>query len=449
MIYFRYFFLLSFLLPDSLIAQQVMLEMADQQFTNLQYSLAAQSYSKVLKKDSSHALAAFQTAECYRMSYEYLLAEKYYLLVTKKFSDDYPIARFWYATTLKDRGANEQAYSEFGKFIEENLSTEELTLKKAKLEMEGCKLEISQRNKPRKNFGLKCISQPVNSPESDFSPLSVAQDSLLFLTSNWNKFRKTHYTTIADGAFTDVYMFQQKSDTAWEIAQKTPDNFNRLNTPYNETCGSFSSNETKYYFTRCDERIKVGNYEEFNCAIYMSEKKNGQWTPAVRLNENINPPHQWNSQPSVSPDGTLIFFVSTRPGGFGQHDIWYSKSEGDDHWGPPINMGPEINTPFIDVSPNYVKEGNVLFFSSNGHPGYGGLDLFMLKMDYDKRSIIHLGIPFNSSRDDFYLTIGKHKGYLTSNRLGGIGKDDIYSFEINSKTQFLQDIELATVDTNK
>jgi peptidoglycan-associated lipoprotein len=87
------------------------------------------------------------------------------------------------------------------------------------------------------------------------------------------------------------------------------------------------------------------------------------------LNENINAPGHWNSQPSVSPDGNILFFVSKRPGGLGMHDIWYSTCNDDDHWGPPINLGGQVNTLFSDVSPRYYADEKVLFFSSTGHGG--------------------------------------------------------------------------------
>ncbi len=122
------------------------------------------------------------------------------------------------------------------------------------------------------------------------------------------------------------------------------------------------------------------------------------------------------------------------------HDIWLSTSNGDDQWLPPQNLY-GINTLYMDVSPKFIASENTLFFSSSGLGGYGGLDVFMTKAEDQFSKIYHLKKPFNSNRDDFFFTPGKKKGYLSSNRKGGFGNDDIYSFDIeNSLTDFIQEI---------
>jgi peptidoglycan-associated lipoprotein len=152
-------------------------------------------------------------------------------------------------------------------------------------------------------------------------------------------------------------------------------------------------------------------------------------------------PGQWNSQPSISGDGNFLFFVSKRPGGLGMQDIWYSISDGADGWALPINLGPHINTPLVDMSPSYYGDQKVLFFSSNGHPGgHGGLDVFMSREADSFQKITNLGQPFNSPRDDFNFILGNKKGYLTSNRGNGVGFDDIYMFEIENKKEIVDAI---------
>jgi outer membrane protein OmpA-like peptidoglycan-associated protein/LysM repeat protein len=422
--------------------------LADKHYNNLEYYLAAHEYARVLKNDSSNAYAMFQLAECYRLFFDYKGAEGIYHKVASRHRDKYPLARFWYATMLKDNGNYKKAIDNFEKYREEHTDTDletELYREKASQEIKGCYIAIEENDKPKKDYGFKCLPKPVNSHESDYSPVIFENDTFLTLTSSRRGSVGGHKDNSLGGAFTDVYRFQKESDTLWNVVKHSHnDEFNKLNTQYNESSGSFTGDEKKYYFTRCDEIVKVDNYEEFNCAIYVSYNKTGQWEKPVRLNENINTPGQWNSQPSISPDGNILFFVSKRPGGLGLHDIWYSTCNGDDQWGPPINLGDKINTLFIDVSPRYYADQKVLFFSSNGHGGHGGLDIFMTKEEDGFQNIINLGFPFNSNRDDFYFVMGEKKGYITSNREGGVGNDDVYTFNIKTKKSLIHQIEDST-----
>jgi outer membrane protein OmpA-like peptidoglycan-associated protein/5-hydroxyisourate hydrolase-like protein (transthyretin family) len=426
--------------------------LADKHFNNLEYYLAAHEYARVLKNDSSNAYAMFQLAECYRLFYDYKAAEFFYHKVATKFGKIYPLARFWFATMLKDNGNYKKAVENFEKYREEHTDTDletELYREKASQEIKGCYIAIEEGKLPKKDYGFKCLPKPVNSHESDYSPVVFENDTFLTITSSRRGSVGGHRDNSLGGAFTDVYRFQKEHDTLWNVVKHSHhDEFNKLNTQYNESSGSFTGDEKKYYFTRCDEIVKIDNYEEFNCAIYVSYNKTGKWEKPIRLNENINTPGQWNSQPSISPDGNILFFVSKRPGGLGLHDIWYSTCNGDDQWGPPINLGDKINTLFIDVSPRYYADQKVLFFSSNGHGGHGGLDIFMTKEDDGFQNIINLGYPFNSNRDDFYFVLGEKKGYITSNREGGIGNDDIYSFNIKTKKDMIHKIELPDDTTN-
>jgi outer membrane protein OmpA-like peptidoglycan-associated protein/LysM repeat protein len=426
--------------------------LADKHFNNLEYYLAAHEYSRVLKTDSSNAYAMFQLAECNRLFFDYKGAEKYYLKVALKFREKYPLARFWYATMLKDNGNYKKAIENFEKYRQEHTDTDletELYREKATQEIKGCYIAVEENTKPKRDYGFKCLPKPVNSHEGDYSPVIFENDTFLTLTSSRRGSVGGHKDNSLGGAFTDVYRFQKDNDTLWNIIKHNHnDEFNKLNSQYNESSGSFTGDEKKYYFTRCDELIKVDNYEEYNCAVYVSYNKTGKWEKPIRLNENINTPGQWNSQPSVSPDGNILFFVSKRPGGLGLHDIWYSTCNGDDQWGPPINLGDKINTLFIDVSPRYYADQKVLFFSSNGHGGHGGLDIFMTKEEDGFQNIINLGYPFNSNRDDFYFVMGEKKGYVTSNREGGVGSDDIYTFNIKSKKNLIHQIEDSTASEN-
>jgi outer membrane protein OmpA-like peptidoglycan-associated protein/LysM repeat protein len=442
--------------PDSATAQNknpkikpnANLIMGDKHFDNLEYYLASNEYARVLKADSSNAYAMFQLAESYRLCYNYKAAEVFYHKVAMRFKGSYPLARYWYAAMLKDNGDYKKAIENFEKYRNENNDTNlEIGLyrERAVYEIKGCYLAIAENDKPKRAYDFKCLPPPVNSLESDYSPVLIENDTLLAITTSRRGALGVHEDNSLGGSFSDVHRFSKKNDTLWEPIKHThKDEFEKLNSQYNECSGSFTKNEKKYYFTRCDEIFVVDNYKEVNCAVYVSYNKNGKWESPRRLNENVNAPGQWNSQPSVSPDGNILFFVSKRPGGFGMHDIWYSTCNDDDQWGPPINLGDQVNTLFSDVSPRYYADEKVLFFSSTGHGGYGALDIFMTREDNGFEKSINIGYPFNTNRDDFYFVMGEKKGYVTSNREGGIGSDDIYTFNFKSRKNLIRHIEDST-----
>ena len=142
--------------------------------------------------------------------------------------------------------------------------------------------------------------------------------------------------------------------------------------------------------------------------------------------------------PSLSKDGTRLYFSSNMPDGLGGFDIYYVNIDRNGRFSKPVNLGPGINTEGDEVFPFSFRE-DVLFFASNSHPGLGGLDIFMtLKLGTQEQDVQNVGSPFNSSKDDFCFFIdSKFKfGYISSNRQGGKGEDDIYSFKINIKPPY-------------
>ncbi len=408
---------------------------ADKYYQQAEYFMAAHEYQRAYGTDTANTYLLAQLAECYRYLYDYKNAEPLYQKLVTKDKEKYPTSRFWYASILKDNGEFDLAIHNFEDFrteTEQNPDFElELYKAKALQEIKDCQvLSREEKTEASKNYGFRHLPAPVNSHASDFAPVIGEHDSMLIVTS-----AKVHGQTPSSASsathegHSDVHRFVKQGDSTWKVLHHTHDKFSSLNTHFNESSGSFTADGKRYYFTRCDEHVMLDNHREFNCAIYVSYQEGGKWGTPKRLNENINAPGQWNAQPSISPDGSLLFFVSKRPGGAGMHDIWLSTCNGDDQWLPAQNLY-AVNTIYMDVSPKYISSDHVLFFASNGHGGYGGLDIFMTKAEEEFSKIYHLKKPFNSNRDDFFFTPGKKKGYLSSNRKGGLGNDDIYSFDI-------------------
>ncbi len=431
-----------------------LIKMADTYFNRNEFYEASQLYGRALRIDSTNTYAMNNMAESCRMFFDYKTAERLYKKLADHYHNEYPFARFWYATMLKDNDNCVKSIQEFERFRNEATATDletELYREKALQEKQGCEDLLNEPETKfydKHKYNFRNLPLPVNSTEGEFAPVIFENDTFLLVTSS----RRGAVGHVKDksygGALSDIYLLNKGLDTTWTQLNNTKDDLLKLNTQFSESSGSLTADGLRFYFTRCDEAIKIDNYQEFNCAIYVSKKVNGKWQKGERLNENINAPGQWNSQPSVSPDGNILFFVSKRPGGLGMHDIWYSTCNGDDNWGPPLNLGDRINTLFIDMTPRYYSDQKVLFFSSNGHRGRGGLDIFMAREEDGFEKIINLGVPFNSNRDDFYFILGQTKGYLSSNREGGTGYDDIYTFNIQSPKVLEETIEIENRDTS-
>lgn len=210
-----------------------------------------------------------------------------------------------------------------------------------------------------------------------------------------------------------------------------------LNTPQNEGNAVLHPNGQELYFTRCSDE---GRSDVF-CHLLVSKRDDyGNWSsgePIDALNGPFNTKH-----PSFSADGGLLFYSSDQPGGLGGYDLFFSRL-GPDGWGTGSRLSQMVNTEKDEVFP--TLDGDTLYFSSNGHPGMGGLDLFKTYFGQDDQWVrpINLRAPFNSGADDFAMWFDTliqtdevmKKGLLSSNRLGGKGADDIYAFEVKRKSQ--------------
>jgi peptidoglycan-associated lipoprotein len=421
--------------------EKVETQIADKYFNTEEYYLAAKEYETILKQDPYNKYALFRLGESYRLHFDYVQAEAAYKRAVDTARGEYPLSRYWYASVLKLNGKYGEAEENFQLFLKEAPGADpeiEAYKEKAFLELNGCQLALNEMKKPARDYDFKLLKGPVNTENSDYSPAIFENDSSIAIASARKESTgKNEYGRLG-GKFSDIYRFKKTKDN-W-AAYDDKDVFSVLHTERNESPGSFTKDHRKFYFTRCDEPVTKNGAVEYQCAIYYSKLDHSKWTAPVKLNANINMPGEWNAQPSISPKGDTLFFVSKRPGGLGMHDIWYSTCKNnDDNWSAPVNLGDKINTAYIDMSPCYYSKEKTLFFASNGHENFGGLDIFMAKGNKFSE-VRNVSLPFNSNRDDFYFVMGEKKGYVASNREGGLGNDDIYSFNILSKELLIAEI---------
>lgn len=405
-------------------------KIGDRYFDNEEYYLAAEYYNKALKDDPNDFYAAYRLGDAYRAYFDYNKAEKAYGKVAgSSAAKEFPLSSFWYASMLKTNGKYEEAKTAFEGFtstFQPANDEEKVIIEHAKLEQKGCDVALIEMKKPQRDYEFKVLSRPVNSDYSDYAPAIYENDSSIVLTSARPGAKGGEKDPRMGGVFSDNFRFVLNNGV-WS-ANKAADNFDDLNTIENDGAGVFSKDKTKYYYTSCAGDV---------CQIFLSIKKDGKWQKPVALNANVNAPGYSSKQPALNALGDTLFFVSVRPGGKGLNDIWYSvlQSGGDaktgENWGTAVNLA-AVNTPYIDMSPCYYGPEHTLFFASNGHEGFGGLDVFMASGEGFSK-IQNAGLPFNSNRDDFYFVLGDKYGYLSSNREGGIGQDDIYLYKITTK----------------
>lgn len=230
----------------------------------------------------------------------------------------------------------------------------------------------------------------------------------------------------------------------FSVARRLPDGrFERgrplpapFNQKHNEGGPSITADNNELYFTICE--ILPSGYQ--NCDIYFSEFINGNWSEPKSVGEDINHPDSWESQPSVTANGDRLYFTSNRKGGMGGLDVYVSYRMPDGRWGAPENLGSPVNTPKDEKSPYIHSDGITLYFSSNGHGGMGGLDIFFTRYDSkinkwsDPQNI---GFPINTESDEvgLFVSLDGKKGFISSDKIKGKGGWDIFYFELPSEAR--------------
>jgi len=231
-------------------------------------------------------------------------------------------------------------------------------------------------------------------------------------------------------------------DSTWTVAKNLG---SPLNSDYQDGAISVTEQGTEMYFASS----RMGGYG--NVDIYYSQKKNGAWQTPINLGKRINTP-AWDSQPTISADGKTLYFASTRDGGLGGSDIWMTQKDSSGHWTNPVNVGKPINTYFDEQTPFIHPDGQTLYFSSYGHPGMGSADIFLSRKDANGKwsEPQNLGYPINTkdAEGSFYVsTDGKH-AYFASDLKKQTDDYDLYYFNLPNELKPLPVNYLKGIITN-
>ena len=278
---------------------------------------------------------------------------------------------------------------------------------------------VPQWKKETSPYTVKRENQ-FNSRRAEFSPMLAGDDNeQLFFTSTRNQAQGDEYSGITGSKAADIFMAQKDDKGKWGKPQAID---SELNSAFDEGVCCFSPDGRTMYLTQCKTDA---NYPRF-ATIVASSRSDATWSKPTEITISKDTLTSF-AHPAVSPDGEWLYFVSDMPGGLGGYDIWRCRLFGNNEVGTIENLGPLVNTAGDEKFPAFRPNGD-FYFSSDGHPGMGGLDIYILKKG--ARNLEHPVAPLNSQGDDFGMTFeGRYnRGYFSSNRGDTRGYDHIYSF---------------------
>lgn len=384
------------------------------------YQSAIDQYKKLAGKNPGQA--NYFIAESYRLSNRIKEAEAYYEKAEGRFIDRDTL-KFYYAQSLKANGKYDEARKQLEE-LSRNAADDKLK-DRASAELDGLDY---LKNLSENNFYKVKNLELINTPAAEYAP--VYMNNELYFSSNRGN-GKIYEAT--GSPFSDIYKVATRgANVDVSTIAPLPE---VINDPIrNEGTITFTPDGKTMVFGKGNTNKKKGGVD---VDLYLSRFRNSTWTEPIPVNINtqfrdeLDPVAQnysWDSSPAFSPDGRTLYFASNRPKGYGGTDIYSAQMDSRGRFTRVRNLGPEINTPGNEMFP-YVAEDGRLYFASDGHPGFGGLDLFTVKRENGKTKIENLGQPMNSSGDDFGIFLFRpDRGFFTSNREGGKGDDDIYTF---------------------
>jgi outer membrane protein OmpA-like peptidoglycan-associated protein len=369
-------------------------------------------YQKALKHNYKVEEANFKIGEAYRQSNRIKEAEQFYeYAAEQKYEGEE--ANYYYALALKSNEKYDEARQALQDYLT-NAQDEEI-IKLAQIEVDNL-IKLSEIRNKTTYYRIKNLDL-INSPAADYSPVYL-NGELYFTSARYGG--KVYKAT--GTSFTNLYKVKtQGARVDSTTITSLGDEINSANT--NDGCVAFSPDEQTMVFAKGNSGRKKGAED---VDLYISRFRRGGWSTPELM--RINDGKAWDSTPAFSKDGRTLYFSSNRRGSIGGTDLYAATKNRRGRWSNVRNLGPIINTPGNEMFPYQATDGSI-YFSSSGHPGLGGLDILVAKREGGKMIVENVGEPINSSSDDFGMFLyTPDKGFFTSNREGGLGDDDIYTF---------------------
>lgn len=405
-------------------------EAAQKAYNLGEYSKAAGLLDDAQKSEKNNGRKAeelFQLGECYRhlgqVSKAAMAYQKAYRL---KYDDDVVILRL--ADAYRSMGRFDDAQEMYTVYNERHKTDKRVSAGRASVSLaQSFWPELSNLAKAESadsGYVVKPFRE-LNSKYSDFCPVYVGEGfDVVYFSSQRMQKKKRRANKITGQGGSNIYMSKVDGRGKWTEPQPLDDPFGTSGN--DDGVASVSADGRTMVFTRCP----MNNQDGCPVHAYEVKREGGRWSDPVRILPGSDSTLMV-AHPALSPDGQTLFFVSDREqGSFGGLDLWKSLRNVDGSWGPAQNLGPMVNTAGDEAFPS-VRQDGTLYFSSNGRKGFGGLDIYKAVTDDDGRvTVTNLGVPINSTGDDFGITfVGlAEEGLFSSNRGNAKGYDDIYSF---------------------
>ncbi len=424
-------------------SQKARLASADKKYDNYAYIDAIKTYERVAEKGYKSADMFQKLGNAYYFNSQLENAAKWYGELFAMKTDLEPEYYFRYAQSLRAIGENKQADALMEKFNQ--LSGDD----------NRAKLFKKNRNylaEIKANSGRYNVEDAgINSKYSDYGT-AVYLNKIVFTSARDTGSLGQRKHTWTNQYFTNLYM----ADLGEEMTPGAPSKFDKnINSKFHESTPAFTKDGKTMYFTRNNylEGKKGKNGSDITLIkIYKASLENDKWDKIVEM--PFNSDNYSTAHPALSPDEKTLYFASDMPGTLGQSDLFKVTINDDGTYGNPENLGNGINTPGKETFP-FISEDKELYFASNGHPGLGGLDVFVTKIfdDGTFNDVQNVGADVNSPKDDFaYLIDAKsRRGFFSSNRDGGKGYDDIYKFLETRKLTCEQELygQITDVETKE
>lgn len=404
-------------LSVTLVAQE--LKKADKAFEKRNYYLALQHYQKALvgeKSKKTQGYINFRMGEAYYRALKYPQALNHYkAAVALRYNDPTKQMYGHYGDVLMMAGEYKQAQKIYKTHLTKN-SKDAF----ARYKMNSAVFADTVTEKDN-NWVVRNI-QEINTVYGEFAPARW-NDKFVFTSSRFSGGDTSIVYTVTGDGFEDLYetSFNEQAGV-W----KEPARLKGINTTFNDGSFAYDSKRNIAYVMQCNGHAGV----QRNCNIYTSSYNaaSNEWSYPEKF-QHFSTDYS-SGHPALANNGTTLYFVSNNPLGKGSTDIWFTNLDTiNNKWTKPMLVPGEVNTIYEEMFPTYV-EGKGLYFSSNGHIGYGGFDMFFAEKTYDGFAKPQaLEKPFNSSADDFsYTPLTETTGVFASNRIGGVGNDDLYYY---------------------
>lgn len=428
--YIKHTLLLTFIVCSfSIAAQSAAIKKANKFYSQQAYSEAIPYYEKAYRSDSSDKFVLSNLGDCYRLTNNTAGQIKCYGALVK-YGKAEPIHKLYYGQALLESGNNSDAKIYF----------EQYTADARGKELASSYEKTKQYTKNSDAYKVDIAS--FNSLQNDFCAVNFSNTVVFASSRNKTKWINTKHAWTND-SYLNLYTTEKIDGVDTEPSVFMSD----LDSKYNDGPVCFSKDFNTVYFTRNNYSKKAMSKEgTFKLKIFEATMNQIGFEKVTELPFNKN---DFNfAHPSISADGKTLYFASDMDGGKGGMDIYVSTKGADGTWGTPENLGDKVNTAGNELFP-FIADNGLLYFSSNGHDGLGGLDIYETKIKDNKASrIYNMGEPVNSKDDDFgiFLAEDNKTGYLSSNRKGGGMDDDIYNFQILREVKRGKEVLIVTKD---